>query len=173
METVADFIIFSSKMTTDSDCSHEIKRRLLLEKKKKKHDKPRQCVKKQIHYFAYKGPSSQSYSFSSIHVQMWALDHKEGWETKNWHFPTVVLEKSWEFLGLQGDQSSNSKGNQPWILTGRTDAEAEAPIIWPPDAKSKLTIKDADAEKDWGQEEKGVTEDEMVECHHWLNGHEF
>ena len=82
-------------------------------------------------------------------------------------------EHSWESLGWQEDQTSQSKGNQPWIFIGRTDIEAEAPILWPPDGKSWLTGKDPDAGKDWGQEEKGMTEDEMVGWHHWLNGQEF
>ena len=84
-----------------------------------------------------------------------------------------VGEDSWESFGLQGDKSVNPKGNQPCIFTGRTDAEAEAPVFWPPDVKSRFTGKDTDARKDWGQEEKGATEDEMVRWHHQLNGHEF
>ena len=101
---------------------------------------------------------------------MWELDHKEGSAPKNWCFQTVVLENSWESLGQQGNHT-NPKGNQPWIFIGRTNAEA--PILWPPDAKSWLIRKDPDAGKDWRQEEKGMTEDEMVGWHHWLNGHEF
>ena len=104
---------------------------------------------------------------------MWELDHKEGWAPKNWRFQTVVLEKTWESLGQQGDQTSQPKGNQPWIFIGRTGAETEAPKFWPPDAKSWLIGKDPDAGKDQGQEEKEVTEDEIVGWHHWLNGHEF
>ena len=82
-------------------------------------------------------------------------------------------EDSWESLGQQGDKGVNPKGNQPWIFIGKTDAEAKAPILWPPDVKSQLTGKDPDAGKDWRQEEKGMTEDEMVGWHHQLNGHEF
>ena len=94
---------------------------------------------------------------------MWELDHKQGWAPKNWGFWNVVLEKILEsLLDYKEIRSVISKGNQPWILIGRTDAEAEAPILWPPDGESQLTGKDADAGKDWGQEEKGVTEDEMV-----------
>ena len=112
--------------------------------------------------------------FSSNHVQMWELDHKEGWTLKNWCFWTVVLEKALESpLDCKEIQPVNPKENQPWIYTGRTDAKADAPIFWPPDAKSLLIGKDPDAGKDWGQEEKGMTEDEMVGWHHWLNGHEF
>ena len=135
---------------------------------------PRQDIKKQRHYFANKGPSSQSYGFSGSHVRMWELDHKEGWAPKHWCFWTVVLEKTLESsLGCREIKPVNPKGNQPWLFIGRIDAEAEAPILWPPEAKSQLIGKDPDAGKDWGQEEKGVTEDEMVGWHHWLNGHEF
>ena len=103
---------------------------------------------------------------------MWELDHKEGWAPKNWCFWTVVLEKNLESpLVCQEVKSVNPKGNQPWILIGRTDAEA--PMLWPPDVKSWLIRKDPDAGKDWRQEEKGTTEDEMVGWHHQLNGHEF
>ena len=107
METVTDFIFFS-KITVDGDYSHEIKRHLLLGKKSC--DKPRQCTKKQRHYFANKGPSSQSISFSNCYVWMlyMELDHKEDWTLKNWCFWTVVLEKTWEFLGQRGDQTSQS-----------------------------------------------------------------
>ena len=110
----------------------------------------------------------KSYGFSTSQVQMWDLDHKVGWAPKNWCFWIVVLEKTRESLGLQGDQWVNPKGNQPY-----DDAEAEAPIFWPHDAKSWLTGNDPDAGKDWGQEEKGMTEDEMVGWHHWLNGPGF
>ena len=105
---------------------------------------------------------------------MWELDHKEGWALKKWCFQIVVLEKTLEsLLDCKEIKPVHPKGNQPWILTGRTDAETEASILWPPDAKSHLIGKDPDAEKDWGQEEKGMTEDEIVGWHHWLNGHEF
>ena len=105
---------------------------------------------------------------------MWELDQKEGWVLKNWHFPTVVLEKTLEsLLDRKEIQPINPKRNQAWIFIGRTDAEAEAPLLWPHDAKSQLTGKDPDAWKDWGQEEKGLTEAEMVGWHHWLNGLEF
>ena len=141
---------------------------------KNSYDKPRQCIKKQRYHFADKGPYGQSYGFSSSHVWMWELDHKEGWALKSWCFQTVVLEKTLENpLDSKEIKSVNPKGNQSWIFIGRTDAEAEAqaPILWPPDAKSRLTGKDPDAGKDWGQEERRA-EDEMVGWHHWLNGHE-
>ena len=109
-----------------------------------------------------------SYGFSSSHIWMWELDHKEGWAPKNWCFPTVVLEKTLESpMDCKEIKPVNSKGNQPWIFIGRTDAEAEAPILWSPDAKSRLIGKDPDSGKDWGQEEKEATEDEMVGRHHW------
>ena len=111
--------------------------------------------------------------FSSSHVQMWELDHKEGWAPKNWCFQTVVLEETLENpLDSKEIKAVSPKGNQPWIFIGRTGAEAETPILWPPDAKSRLTGKDPDAGKDWGQEEKQETENEMVGWHHRLNRHE-
>ena len=100
---------------------------------------------------------------------MWELDYKESWVPKNWCF---AGEDSWESLGLQRDLTSPS-WRMSWVFTGRTDVEAETPILWPPDVKSWLIRKDPDAGKDWGQEEKGMTEDEMVGWHHWLNGHRF
>ena len=112
--------------------------------------------------------------FSSSHVWMWELDHKEGWALKNWCLGIVVLEKTLESpLDCKEIQRVNPKGNQPCIFIGRTDAEVEAPILWPLDAKSLLIGKDPDAGKDGGQEEKEMTEDEMVGWHHWLNGHGF
>ena len=139
-------------------------------------DQPRQDVKEQRYYFANKGPSSQGYGFSSSHVWMWEVDYKESWVPKNWCFWTVVLEKTLESpLDCQAIQPVHPKGNQSWILTGRTDVEAETPILWPLDAKSWLTWKDPDASKDWRQEEKRMTEDEMIGWHHrqwtwvWVN----
>ena len=129
----------------------------------------RQHIKKQRHYFADKGASSQSYGFSSSHVWMWELDHKGSWVPKAWCFWTVVLEKTLESpLDCKEIQPVNPKGNQPWIFIRRTDAEAEALILWPPDVKNWLIVKDPDAGKDWRQEEKGTTEDEMIGWHHWL-----
>ena len=136
METVTDFIFLGSKITADSDCSHEIK---TLAPWKKSYDQPRQHSKKQRHYFANKGPYSQSYGFSSGHVWMWELDHKESWSPKNWCFWTVVLERTLEsLLDCKEIQPVHPKGNQSWIFIGRTDSEAEAPILWSPDAKSQL-----------------------------------
>ena len=105
---------------------------------------------------------------------MWELDHKESGALKNWYFWTVVLEKTLESpLDCKEIKLVNPKGNQPWIFIGRTDAETEAPILWPPDAKNWFNGKDPDAQKYWRQEEKGMTEDEMVGWHHWCDGHEF
>ena len=141
---------------------------------KKSYDQPRQHIRKQRHYFTNTGPSSQSYGFSSSHVWMWELDHKEIWETKNWCFSTVVLEKTLESpLDCKEIKPVNPKGNQSWIFIGRTEAEAESPILWPPDVRYWLIGKDPDALKDWRQQVKGTAEDEMVEWHNWLNGHEF
>ena len=138
---------------------------------KESYDTPRQCVKKQRHYFADKGPYSQSYGFSSSHVWMYELDHKEGWVPKNWCFQTVVLEKTLEsLLDSKEIKPANPKGNQPWIFIARNDAEAL--ILWPPDVKSQLIGKDPDAGND-REQEKRVAEDEIVGWHHWLNGHEL
>ena len=125
-------------------------------------------------HFVDQGPSGQCYGFSSSRVQMWELDHKEDWALKNWCFWTVVLEKTLESpLGCKEIKPVNPKGNQPWVFFGRTDGEAEAPILWPPDAKNWLIGKGPDAGKDWRQEEKGMTEDEIVGWYHWLSRHEF
>ena len=137
-------------------------------------DKPRERIKKQTHYFADKGPYTQSYGFFSSHVCMWELDHKEDQMPKNWCFWIAVLEKTLESpLDCKEIKPVNPKGNQPWIFFGRTDTEAEAPIPWPPDAKNWLIRKDPDAGKDWMQVEKGKTLDEMLGWHHQLDGHEF
>ena len=133
----------------------------------------RKHIKKQRHYFANKGPFSQDYSFSSSHVWMWELDYKESWAQKNWCFWTVVLEKTLESpLDCKEIHPVHPKGGWSWVFIGRTDVEAETPILWPPDAKSWLIWKDPDAGKDWGRE-KGTTEDEMVGWHHrlwvWVN----
>ena len=146
----------------------------MLDPQKKSDDQPRQHILKQSHYLVNKGPSSQSCGFSSGHVWMWELDYKESWVPKNWCFWTVVLEKTLESpLDCKEFQPVHPKGNQSWIFIGRTDADAETPILWPPDVKNWLIWKGLDAQKDWKQEEKGKTEDEMVVWHHRLNGHEF
>ena len=171
VETVADFVFLGSKITADGDHSHEIKRCLLLGRKVMTN---LDSILKQRHYFANKRPSSQGYGFSSSHVWMWKLDSKEGWAPKHWCFWTVVLEKTLEsLLDCKEIQPVHPKGNQSWIFIGSTDAEAETLILWPPDVKNWLIWKDPDAGKDWRQEEKGTTQDEMVGWHHRLNGDEF
>ena len=131
-------------------------------------------IKKQRHYLVNKGLSSQGYGFSSGHVWMWELDYKESWVLKNWCFWTVVLEKTVESpLDCKEIQPVHPKGDQSWVFIGRTDVEAETPILWPPYVKSWLIRKDPNTGKDWGQEEKGTTEDKMVGWHHRLNAHEF
>ena len=164
VETVSDFIWGGSKITADGDCSHVIKRHLLLGRKVMTNLDGH--IKKQRHYFANKGPSGQGYGFSSGHVRMWELDCEERRTPKNWCFWTVVLEKTLESpLDCKEIQPVHPKGNQSWVFIGRTDAEAETPVFWPPDAKSWLIGKDPDAGRDWGQEEKGMTEDEMAGWH--------
>ena len=128
----------------------------------------------QRHQFADKCLYTQSYDFSSSHTWMWELDYKESWTQENWCFWTVVLEKTLESpLDSNKIKPVNPKGNQSWIFIGRTDAEAEATKFWPPDVKSWLIGKDSDAGKDWRQEEKEATENEMVGWYHWINEHEF
>ena len=170
VETVTDFMFFGS-----NHCRFWLQpwNYKMLAPWKKRYDQPREHIKKQRHYFANKGPSSQSYSFSR-HVWMWELDHKESWALKNWCFWTVVLEKTFESpLDCKEIQPVHPEGDQSWRFIGRTDAKAEALIFWPPDGKNWLIGKDSDAGKDWRQEEKGMTKDEMVGWHQWLNGHEF
>ena len=169
METMTDFIFLDSKITADDDCSHEIKRPLLLGRKAmtnldsilKSRDITLQT---KVHLV------SQGYSFSSSQVWMWELDYKESWVQKNWCFWPVVLESP---LDCKEIQPVHPKGDQSWVFIGKTDVEAETPIFWPPDAKSWLIWKDSDAGKDWGHEEKGTTEDETVGWHHRINGHGF
>ena len=170
METVTDFISWAPKITADGDCSHEIKRRLLLGRKAMTN---LDSTLNSRYYFANKDPSSQSYGFSCSHVWMWELGHKEGWAPKNWCFWAVVLEKTLEgLLDCKEIQPVHSE-DQSWMFFGRNDAKAETPVLWPPHAKSWLIGKDSDAGRDWGQEEKGKTEDEMAGWHHWLDGCEF
>ena len=179
METVTDFILGGSKITADGDCSHEIKRRLLLGRKVMTNLDS--ILKSRDITFSDKGLFSQSYGFSSSHVCIWELDYKESWAPKNWCFWTVVLEKTLvspckeiqPCKDCKEIQPVSPKGNQSWIFIGRTDAEAETPILWPPKAKNQLIGKDPDAEKNWWQEEKGTTEDEMVRWHYQPDGHEF
>ena len=133
----------------------------------------KQRVKNQRHHFANKGPSSQSLIYPVViyKCESWTIRKVD---IKNWCFWTAVLEKTLESpLDSKEIKSIHPKGNQPWIFIGSIDAEAEAPIFWSPDTKSWLIGKDSDAGKDWGQQEKGETADEMVGCYHRHNGHEF
>ena len=169
METVTDFVFLGSKFTADGDCRHEIKRCLLLGRKAITN---LDSILKSRHYFTDKCLYSQSYGFSSSHVRMWELDHKESWAPKNYALE-LVLEKIFErSLDCKEIQPVRPKGNQSWIFIARTDAEAETLIVWPPDVKNWLNGKDPDTGQDWRQE-KGMTEDEMLGWHHWLYGHEF
>ena len=141
---------------------------------KESYEQPRQHIKKQRHYFSNKCPSNQGNGFSSSHVWKWEFDYKESWTLKNCCFLTEGSEKTLQSsLYCKEIQPVHPKGDQSWLFIGRTDAEAETPILRPPDAKSWLIWKGPDAGKDWGQEEKGTTEDETVGWHHWLNGHGF
>ena len=137
-----------------------------------KQEQPR-AFKKQSRYFSDKGPSSQGYGFPSSHVWMLESYCKEGWVPKNWCFWTMVLKKTFESPLNSKIKLVNPRGKQPWIFIARTNGEAEAPILWPLDAKSWLIRKDPDAGKDWRQKEKGVAENEMVGWCHWLSGYEF
>ena len=148
METVTDFIFLGSKITVDGDCSHEIKRCLLLGWKTMTN--LNSILKSRDVTLLTKAHMVKTVFFSSSHVWMWELDHEEGWVPKNWCFWTVVLERTLESpLDSKEIKSVNPKGNQSWIFIGRTDAEADAPISWPPDVKSLLIRKDPDAGKDW------------------------
>ena len=162
------FYFLGLQITTDSDCSHEIQKCLLHGRKfMTKLDnilKSRDItLPTKVHL------SSQAYGFPSSHVRMWELGHTEVWVLNNWCFWNVVLEKALESpLDCKEIPPVHPKGDQSWVFIGRTDAEAEASMLWPPDAKSWLIGKDPDVGKDWGKEEKGMTEDEMVGWHHWL-----
>ena len=167
--TVTDFISLGSKITADSDCSHEIKRCSLLGRKANV-----DSILKSRDITLLTKVCLVNYDFSSSHVWMWELDHKEGWVSKNRCFQIVVPEKILENpLDSKEIKPVNPEQNQPWIFIGRTDAEAETPILWPPHAKNWLIWKDPDAGNNWRQEEEGTTEDEMVGWHHRLNRHEF
>ena len=174
VETVADFIFLDSKITADGDFSYEIKRCLPLGRKVMTNLDSILKIRDITLPTKFRLVKAMVFFFSSSHVWMWELDYKKSWVLKNWCFWTVVLEKTLESsLDCKEIQLVNPKRNQSWIFIGRTDAEAETPKLWPPDVKNGLIGKDPDAGKDWRQEEKGMTEDEMVGWHHRLNGHEF
>ena len=173
VETVADFIFLGSKITADGDCSHEIKRCILLGRKVMT-NLDSILKSRDITLTTKVRLVKAMYGFSSSHVWMWELDCKENWAQKNWCFWTVVLEKTLESpLDCKKIQPVHPIGDQSWVFIGRTDIEAETPLLWPPDMKNWLIWKDPDAGKDWGQEEKETTEDEIVGWLHRLNGHDF
>ena len=170
VEVVTDFLFLGSKITTDGDCSQEIRRWFCFLAGKWWWTWII-CLKAET-YSTDKGPYSQGYGLPSGHIQLWELDSKESRATKNWCLQTVVLEDSWKSLGQQGERT-NLKGNQPWILVGRTDAEAEVPIFWSSDVNRWFIGKVPDAGKDWGQKKKRASEDEMAGWHHRCNGREL
>ena len=170
VETVSDFIFGSSKITADGDCSHEIKRHLLFGRKVmtnldsifKSRDITLPTKVRLVKAMVFLWPCMD------VRVGLWRMLSTEELMLLN----CGVGEDSWESLGLQEDPTIHSKGDQPWDFFGRNDAKAVTPVLWPPHAKSWLIGKDSDAGRDWGQEEKGVTEDEMAGWHHWLDGGE-
>ena len=171
VKKVRDFIFFGSKIIADGDCSHEIKRCLLLGRKAMTN---LDSILKSRGITLLTNVCLVKAVVFPVVMYGWELDHKENWVLENWCFWTVVLEKTLESpLDCKEIQPVHYKANQSWIFIGRTDAEAETSILWPPNAKNWLIWKDPDAEKDWRREEKGMTEDEMVRCHHRLNGHKF
>ena len=168
-ETVADFIFLGSKITADGDCSHEVKRRLLLGREVMTNLDS--ILKSRDITLPTKVHLVKGYGFSSGHIWMWELNYKESWAPKNWCFWTVVLEKTLESpLDCKENQPVHPKGDQSWVFIGRTDVEDETPILWPPDSENWLIGKYPDAGRGWEQEEKRTIE---VGWHHWLNGHGF
>ena len=171
VETMADFIFLGSKISVDGDCSNEIKRCLLLGRKVMTNLDS--IFRSRDFTLPTKVCLVKAMVFPVV-MYGWELDSKESWVPKNWCFWTVVLEKILErCLDCKEIQPVYPKGDQSWVFIGRTDIEAEIPILWPPDAKSWLIGKDPDAGKDWGQHERGMTVDEMVWWHHWLDGNGF
>ena len=169
VEIGRDFIFLGSKITADGDCSHEIKICLLLGRKVMTN------LDSVLKSRDFTLPTKVRLVKATVFpVVMWELDYKESWALKNWCFWTVVLEKTLESpLDCKEIQAVYPKGDQSWVFIGRTDVEAETPILWPPHVKSWLIGKDPDAGRDRGQKEKGTTEDEMAGWHHRLDGHEF
>ena len=164
-------IFLGSKITADGDCSHETQRCLLLGRKAMTNLDS--ILKSRDITVPTKVCLVKAMIFSSSQVWTWEWDYNESWEPNNWCFGAVVLEKTFESpLDCKEIQLVHPKVNQSWISFRRTDAEAETPILWPPDEKNWLFGKDPDAGKDWRLEEKGTTVDEMVGWHHWFNGHE-
>ena len=171
VETVADFILGGSKITADGDCSHEIKRHFLLGRK----------VMTNLDSLLKSRDMTLSTKVRLVKAMVFPVvmhgcerDYRESWALKNWCFWTLMLEKTLESpLDCKEIKPVHPKGDQSRVFIGRTEVEAETPILWPPDVKSWLIWKDPDAGKDWGQEEKGMTEDEMFGWHHQLGGHGF
>ena len=176
METVTDFIFLGSKITVNGDCNFKIKRCLLLGRKTMTN--PDNILKSRDITLPVKVHIVKGMVFPVVMLRMWEWITKK---TEHWRIDGFKLWRRLEKLEKTLESPSDSreiksvspKGNQPWILIGRTNAEAEAPILWPPDARSRLIRKDPDPGEDWGPEEKGATEDEMAGWHHQLNGHEF
>ena len=173
VKVVTDFLFLGSKVTTDGGLQPWNQK--MIASWQESHNKLRQCVEKQRHSAsADKGPYSQGYGLPCGHIWLCELDHKEGRAPKNWCLWTVVLEKTPESpLESKEIKPVVLKGDQPWIFTGRTDAEAEAPVFWSSDVNRWLIGKVPDAGKDQGQKEKRASEDEMAWLHHWCNGHEL
>ena len=171
VETVSDFIFWGSKITADGDCSHEIKRCLLHGRQVMTNLDS--TLKSRDITLPTKVRLAKAMIFPLV-MYGCELNGEESWALKNWCFWTVVLEKTLKSpLDCKEIQPVHPKGDQSWVFIGRTDVEAETPILWPPNVTSWLISKDPDAGKDWRQEEKGMTEDKMVGWHHQLNGHEF
>ena len=169
--TVRDFIFLGSKTTENSNCIHEIKMLAPWEKAMTNLDS---ILKSRDITLQTKVHLVKAMVFPVVVLWMWELDYKESWVLKNWCFWAVLSEKTVESpLDCKKIQPVNPKGNQSWIFTWRSDIEAETPIFWPPDGKNWLIGKDPDAGKDWRQEEKGRTEDEIVGWHHRMNGYDF
>ena len=167
-KTVTDFVFLGSKITADGDCSREIKRCLFLGRKAM--TSLDSILQSRDITLPTKVRLVKAMVFPEV---MYELDCEESWVPKNWCFWTVVLKKTLESpLDCKEIQPVHSEGDQPWDFFGGNDAEAETPVIWPPYAKNWLTGTDSDAGRDWGQEEKGATEDKMAGWHHWLDGHE-
>ena len=169
VEVVTEFLFLDSKITVDSDCSHRIRRRL------ESDYKPRQYVEKKRHQsLCWQRSVYQDNGLHTGHIRLWELDCKKGRMPKYWCLPTVVLEKAPEsLLDSKEIKPVNLKGYQPWVFTGMTDAEAEAPVFWVSDANRWLIGKVPDAGKDWGQKEKRASKDEVAGWHHWCNEHEL
>ena len=165
-------IFWGSKISADGDCSHEVKRRLLLGWKVVTNLDS--ILKSRDISLLTKVHIVKSYAFSSSHVWMWELDYKESWAPKNWCFWPGMLEKTLESpLDCKEIQPVHPKGGQSRVFIGRTNVEAETPILWPLNVKSWLIGKAPDAGKDWRQEEKGMIEDKIIGWHHYIDGHEF